>query len=191
MAVHELNETVSDEVLAGLIAGGDERSFAMLMDRYQAKLMRYGRKFLPNVDEIEDVVQDVFIKTYQNIKGFDPARSFAPWIYRIAHNVFVNALRDRARDPLLFVDYDALMLHPDPHDGESAREREEVRTLVEQGIEKLSPTYREVIILYYLEELGYQEIADVLHVPVGTVGVRLQRARGALRKHIVGAGDIK
>ena len=65
------------------------------MDRYQAKLLRYGRRFLAQDDHIVDVVQDVFIKTYENIQSFDATRKFSPWIYRIAHNAFVNEIRQK------------------------------------------------------------------------------------------------
>lgn len=173
-----------DEELAALVQQGDEHAFAVLLGRYQDKLLRYGRKFLSRREDIEDMVQEVFIKTYQNIKSFDTSRTFSPWIYRIAHNVFVNALRRKERDPIILFDLDALMMHSGVEDPHEARDREEVRVLIEQGLELLSPAYREILILYYLEDLSYQEIADVLHLPVGTVGVRLRRGRAMLKKHI-------
>ena len=64
------------------------------------------------------------------------------------------------------------------------KEYEEMRVLVTKGLEKLSPLYREIVTLHYFEDLGYQEIADILHVPIGTVGIRLRRAREQLKKHI-------
>ncbi len=86
------NSLLSDEQLAVLVQNGDKEKFGVLMERYQGKLFRYGKKFLSNEDNIEDVVQDVFIKTYQNIQSFDSTQRFSPWIYRIAHNTYVNAL---------------------------------------------------------------------------------------------------
>ncbi|MBU6323311.1 MAG: RNA polymerase sigma factor [Patescibacteria group bacterium] len=176
-------DTRTDEELAALVQGNNQDAFGVLMDRYQPKLMRYGRRFLGTEDSIEDVVQEVFIKAYRNIMDFDTTRRWSPWIYRIAHNAFVNALRKKDRDPLVFLDLDAIVAHS-ADDTESAAEREEMRRVVERGIGKLSPAYREIIALYYLEELEYREIADVLHVPTGTVGVRLKRAREALKKHL-------
>ncbi len=178
----------TDEELASLVQGNNSEAFGVLMDRYQGKLMRYGRKFLSRDEHIDDAVQDIFIKAYRNIRSFDPGRKFSPWIYRIAHNTFVNALRDRARDPVTYFDLDALVVHPsytfDPADDE---EKREMRSLVESGLASLSSAYREVVVLYYLEGLGYQEIADVLRIPLGTVGVRLRRAKEALKKHVAEA----
>ncbi|MFZ2500919.1 MAG: RNA polymerase sigma factor [Minisyncoccia bacterium] len=175
----------TDEELAALVQGKNEEAFGVLMSRYQAKLLRYSRRFLSEEAPIEDVVQEVFIKTYQNIQSFDLTRSFSPWIYRIAHNLFVNTIRYNSLRPFIAVDLDAFSAHTayeiDPAGDE---EREQTKTLIDQGLAKLTPAYREVIILYYLEQLSYQEIADVLHVPVGTVGIRLRRAREALKKHV-------
>lgn len=175
----------TDEELATLVQGNTEAAFGVLMSRYQPKLLRYGRKFLRDSAPIEDVVQEVFIKAYQNMQSFDASRSFSPWIYRIAHNQFANALRTNSRHPLSFVDLDLFSAHTAYEiDPGAEEEREETRTLVGAGIESLSPLYQEVLILYYLEELSYQDIAEVLRVPVGTVGIRLHRAREALKKYV-------
>ncbi len=177
----------TDEELATLVQGKNEVAFGVLMSRYQPKLIRYGRKFLSEKAHIEDAVQEVFIKVYRNIQGFDATRSFSPWIYRIAHNMFVNTMRQNSRLPFVTVDLDLFSAHAayevDPAGDE---ERMEMRALVERGLEALSPNYREVIILYYLEQLDYQQIADVLHVPIGTVGVRLHRARETLKHYVAG-----
>lgn len=179
------NET--DEKLAARVQGKDERAFGVLMNRYQPKLLRYGRRFLSENMPIEDVVQEVFIKMYQNIQSFDPSRPFSPWIYRIAHNLFANALRSKSRLPFISVDLDAFSAHAayemDPAGDE---EREHSRALVERGMGALTPAYREIIVLYYIEQLSYQEIAEVLHIPVGTVGIRLHRARNAIKKYVEG-----
>ncbi|MDE1925327.1 MAG: sigma-70 family RNA polymerase sigma factor [Patescibacteria group bacterium] len=175
----------SDEALAALVQGNNQEAFGVLMDRYQAKLLRYGRRFLSHDEHIVDVVQDVFIKAYQNMQSFDATRKFSPWIYRIAHNAFVNEIRRKKRDPLVYLDLDAVFAHPsyemDPGGDE---ERAQMQSLINKGLDALTPAYREVIILYYLEEQSYQEIADILQVPVGTVGVRLRRAREALKKYV-------
>ncbi len=183
----ELLRKKTDEELAALVQGKNERAFGVLMNRYQSKLLRYGRKFLSDNAPIEDVVQEVFIKTYENILSYDPARPFSPWIYRIAHNMFVNALRSNSRLPFVTVDLDMFSAHTAYEiDPAADEEREHARTLVERGLKSLAPIYREIIILYYIEHLGYQEIAEVLHVPIGTVGVRLRRAREALKNYVEG-----
>lgn len=178
-------DSLSDEELARLVQGNNHDAFGVLVDRYQNKLLRYGRRFMAQTDHIEDVVQDVFIKAYENIRGFDASRKFSPWIYRIAHNAFLNTIRNRNREPLQFIDLDALVAHPAyEYDPAGEEEHKEMQKLITEGLEALSPQYKEIIILYYLEEQSYQDIADILRVPIGTVGVRLRRARAALKKHV-------
>ncbi len=175
----------TDEELAVLVQGKNEQAFGVLMSRYQPKLLRYGRKFLSDNAPIEDAVQEVFIKTYENLQSFDATRSFSPWIYRIAHNTFVNALRTISRQPFIAVDVDLFASHAAYEiDPAADEEREQMRSQVERGLQELPPIYREIIILYYLENLSYRDIANVLHVPVGTVGIRLRRAREALKLHV-------
>ena len=176
---------ITDEALVVLAQGNNEEAFGVIIERYQGRLLRYGRRFLSDNDHIEDVVQGVFIKTYQNIRSFDAARRFSPWIYRIAHNAFVNELRRKHREPVSFIDFDALAAHPSyEHDPAGEEDKKMMKALVESGLEMLPVIYKEIIILYYIEELSYQEIADVLHVPLGTVSVRLRRGREALKKAI-------
>lgn len=177
----------TDEELATLVQGKNEEAFGVLMNRYQSKLLRYGRRFLSNDAPIEDAVQEVFIKTYQNIQSYDTTKPFSPWIYRIAHNMFVNTLRSNSRLPFVTVDLDLFSAHAAYEiDPAADEEREQARALVERGLQSLSPLYREVIVLYYLEYLSYQEIANVLRVPIGTVGIRLRRAREALKIYVEG-----
>ena len=89
------------------------------------------------------------------------------------------------KEPMLVFDFDALLNHPIYEDPEiKEKEIKEIRVLLDKGLKQLSPTYREVLVLYYFEDLSYQEIADILHVPTGTVGIRLKRAREMLKKHI-------
>ena len=173
----------SDEQLAARIQQGDKDLFGILMERYEKKLFRYGRKFLSSQDNIVDMVQEVFIKAYQNIQSFDVTQKFSPWIYRIAHNTFINALKKTARSPLHFLDFDTLISHP-IYEDPAIREQEEkqMSMMLEKGLDQLSPAYREIVVLFYLEELSYKEIAEVLRVPIGTVGIRLRRAKDALRK---------
>ena len=177
----------TDEALAAELQKGNDEALATLIDRYEAKLMRYGQRFLgaQNQDTLREGVQDVFISVYQNIAGFDTKQKFSSWVYRIAHNAFVDILRHKSRQPLYGFDFDKILSHP-IHEDSLAREKEsaEARVLIDKGLGMLSAQQREIIALYYFEELSYKEIADVLHLPVSTVGVRLARARSALKKHL-------
>ncbi|MBA3732776.1 RNA polymerase sigma factor [Patescibacteria group bacterium] len=175
--------TYTDEQLAKLVQEGDGEQFGTLMERYQQKLFRYGRKFLASEDNIEDVVQDVFIKTYQNIQSFDVSQRFSPWIYRIAHNTYVNALKKSSNGPLYIFDFDTLISHTVVEDPiEKEREQKEIKEIVDKGLGEIEPKYREMLVLYYIEDLSYKEISDILRVPIGTVGVRIMRAKEILKE---------
>lgn len=179
-----LHPEQSDEEVAKLIQQGDKEKFSILMQRYEKRLLRYGKKFLSNKENIEDIVQDVFMNTYQNIKSFDTSLKFSSWIYRIAHNAFVNGLRKKIRNPLVNIfDFDTLISHPvyeEPPINE--KEYAEMKKMIDRGLDKMTPKYKEVLILHYLEELGYKEISDILEIPIGTVGIRIKRGRESLKK---------
>ena len=180
-----MKEDLRDEELALAVQKGDTQALATLMERYTAKLLRYGKRFLSSGENISDIVQDVFVAVYENIQDFDSTRQFSPWIYRIAHNAFVNALRKNSKGPLYSFDFDRIVPHPVYEDPDAKeKEREEMRVLLESGLEGISPAYREIIGLYYFEDFSYREIADILHIPMGTVGIRLSRARQALKKQM-------
>ncbi len=173
----------TDEAIAAAVQDGETHAFGTLVERYEPKITRYGRKFLSNPDDIADLVQGVFIKAYVNIRSFDAARRFSPWIYRIAHNEFVNALKKKSREPLFFFDSDTIFPHPvTPERADKETLDAELKETVSRSLEKLSSKYREVIVLYFFEDLSYADIADILHLPVSTVGVRLKRAKAELKK---------
>lgn len=177
----EIIET--DEELARTVQAGNSSAFGEIMVRYEARLTRYGRRYLARDEDIEDVIQDVFLKTYENIQSYNSNYRFSPWIYRIAHNAFVNVLRKQKHRTFEFFDFDTFVsplsfTQPKETEAESSK----LQKIIEEHLGELSPKYREVIVLHYFEELSYEEIADVLHIPIGTVGVRLSRARTLLRQ---------
>ena len=180
-----MDSTESDEMLALSLQNGNEVALEALMERYTGKLLRYGKRFFASdEDAIADVVQEVFISAYENIRSFDSARRFSPWVYRIAHNAFVDAVRKKAKGPLSYdaLELDRLLPHQIYEDpDEKEKEAAEMRVLVEKHLQELTPAYREIIDLYYFENFSYQEISEVLHIPSGTVGIRLSRAKAKLK----------
>lgn len=175
----------TDEEIVQQVQNGDTQAFGVLVERYAAKILRYARKFLLSREDSEDLVQEVFIKVYINIQSFDARKKFSSWLYRIAHNEFINALKKKKREPLAFVDLDALFPHPFAKEttDQGIRDREITETL-DRLLDTLDPKYREPLVLYYFEEMGYQEIAEVLRMPVATVGVRLKRGKDMLKKFV-------
>ena len=177
------NTALTDEEVAARVQKGEQELFGMLMERYEPKLSRYGRKFLSSPDNIEDIVQDVFISAFQNIQSFDTSRRFSPWIYRIAHNAYVNALKKNSHVPVTLFDFDALVSHTVYEDpDELERDQKDIKAMIETSLEKVSAKYKEILLLRYYEDMDYKEIAEVLELPIGTVSIRLKRAREALKK---------
>ena len=178
-------EEVTDEAITERVQQGDVEAFALLMDRYEKKITRYARKFLSQPDDVKDIVQDVFVKAYVNIKSFDPSRRFSPWIYRVAHNEFVNALKKKKSEKVSFIDFDVFFPHPAAKEtADSDVARGDLRRVLDGYLDKLPVKYREPLVLYYFEEMNYREIADVMRLPASTVGIRLQRGKALLKKAI-------
>jgi len=91
-----------DEAIALRVQNGDTDAFGTLITRYEVKMLRYGKKFLGQYEDIEDAVQDAFIKAYTNIQSFNTSMSFSPWIYRIAHNTFINVIKKKGTRTAVF-----------------------------------------------------------------------------------------
>ena len=163
----------------------DKESFYFLMKRYESRLMRYIRH-ATNVSpqEAEDLLQEIFIKVYRNLNGFDARLSFSGWIYRIAHNEVVNYYHKNKRrlnhEEIAADDGEAEVLAElisDEPDGFEKMAKEEETRKIKLVLEKLPQKYRDVLILYYLEGLSYSEISDALRKPAGTVATLLNRAK--------------
>jgi len=164
----------------------DKSFYVFLVERYEEKLRWYVRRTVGvTVEEAEDIVQEVFIKTYLNLNDFDPQLKFSSWIYRIAHNEAINYVRYRKRRPLTVeldqADNDWLLLRDDLDIVQSADQALLVEPL-RQALEQLEDKYRQVLILRYWEDKDYQEISDILHLPLGSVATLLNRGKKQLKQ---------
>lgn len=176
-------ENKTDEDIVGSVRAGEAEIFSIIIERYETKIKRYARKFISDNEDINDVLQDIFIKVYKNIQSFDTKRKFSSWLYRIAHNELVNTLKKRKKTPLPLFDLD--ILFPQLfHDNNIEQEidHKDMQEIIEKCLDKLDFKYREPIILYYLEELSYKEIADILQIPISTAGIRIKRAKEAMKQ---------
>ena len=173
---------------------GDDEAFGMLVDEYQYKIYGYVSRMLHDPDEAEDIAQEVFIRAYENLAGFREASSFQTWLYRIASNLAIDAARARKRHRAETFSLDRPL---ETNQGEVERqfaaerrgpaglaESSELQRLVAEALAELSPKLRNVVALYDLEGLSYNEIAQVLGCPVGTVKSRLFNARNQLRERL-------
>lgn len=169
----------TDEAIVAQVTGGDVDAYELLMQRYEAKLQRYVTYLIHDSSAAYDIVQDTFIKAYQNLHGFNPKYKFSSWVYRIAHNEAMNHVKKNRH--LTGDDIDTL-----PDKSYDAKLDELVDSTILQGhvrecLAELEPKYREVVQLVYFEHLKYDEVSDILQVPSSTVGVWLSRAKSRLK----------
>ena len=175
----------TDEEIALKVQNGDAESFGLLVSRYEGKIRRYGRRFLSDADDVKDIVQEIFIKAYVNIRSFDSSRRFSPWLYRIAHNELVNAIRKKSKAPLLPFEPDILFPHLIAKEtADEGSLKKDLRRILDRHLKEIDAKYREPLVLYYFEEMDYKQIAEILTIPVSTVGVRLQRGKAMLKKMV-------
>lgn len=160
--------------------------FALLMGRYEQKLLRYIHR-LTNIrqEEAEDILQDVFIKVYYNLRDYDPELKFSSWIYRIAHNVAISSFRKKDARPeghtWELEDYQLEQISGElnvEQDVDHALQKETVQGVLAQ----MDVKYREVLVLKYLEDKSYEEISDILKKPSGTIATLLNRAKKKFKK---------
>lgn len=164
----------------------DPNNLKYLIIKYEKRLYSYiNNAFFFTKDDIEDVLQDIFIKVYRNINSYDSKYKFSSWIYRIAHNEAVSILRSKQHKVgklSLSVDKDIFQNFVSDLNIENEFESSEMVRKLTKCIEKLDKTYREVILLKYFEEKDYKEISDILHISTGTAGSLLNRGKTKLRE---------
>jgi len=173
--------TLSDEQLAELVRSEDQELFREIISRYKTKLANYLRKFISSPDELEDVLQDVFIKSFRNLFSFDTAKKFSPWIYRIAHNEAINHVKKRRH---LSLDEHDWEIFDEKSDFKKDLDTEILRTQLQNALANIKEKYREPLILYYFEEKSYDEIAEIMQLPKNTIGTLLSRAKKQMQKYL-------
>lgn len=174
----------ADETLAAR-AVADDRSFGMLVERYETKLRRYIVRFINcSAEDAEDIVQEVFVNAYRNLNGFDARLKFSSWIYRIAHNEAVSHMRRVTARPTGAMRDDAW----DALASEINTERDLVKKMdgaaLREAVAALDPKYRDAIVLRYFEDKSYDEIADILHKPAGSISSLIARAKRLLSQKL-------
>jgi len=165
---------------------GDTSAFSELVRKYQDRLFNTVYQFVGCRVEAEDVVQDAFIQAFVKLPTFQRASAFYTWLYRIAFNVAVSRRRKWRPEMSIEATRDTIGEEPlDPAESPAeALEREERAAQIHAALDKLSEEHRAVLVLREIEGLCYEEIAEVLDLPVGTVRSRLHRARGQLRDEL-------
>lgn len=186
MPDHEYSMTDEEAVALAL---REKAFFGHIVLRYEDKLSSYVRRLgIHNEEDRKDVLQNIFIKVYKNLNGFDTSLSFSSWIYRIAHNEAISFYRMKNVRPeghLVSEPEDVLALVSDKESNAETQfdemlNAEEVST----ALYALDPKYRDPLILRFFEHKEYEEISDILKIPTGTVGTLIYRGKQELKKKL-------
>jgi RNA polymerase sigma-70 factor, ECF subfamily len=179
----------SDEKLLARLREGEREAFGPLVRRYERELFGYLRRYLGDDDLADDVFQNTFVQVFLKIRQYEPGRPARPWLYAIATNQAIDALRrrnrriaDRPADAIAAPDEEGeprplFELLPAPGDAPpEVANRAEQAELVRAAVARLPELLRQAVLLVYFQGLKYQDAADILGIPVGTVKSRLHAA---------------
>lgn len=177
-------EMTDEEIVQMALA--EPAFFGHIVMRYEEKLSRYiGRLGIRNNEDREDVLQEIFIKVYRNLNSYDSSFAFSSWIYRIAHNEAISFYRKKNVRPEghLIDEGDERVLREIAagDDAEVQFDKALNAELVQKDLAELDPKYRDIMILRYFEHMEYEEISDVLKIPIGSVGTLLHRGKKQLQ----------
>ena len=189
--VEPMRAEAGDIALVRRVQKGDKAAFDALVLKYQHKVLKLVQRYVRNPAEAEDIAQEAFIKAYRALPAFRGDSAFYTWLYRIAINTAKNALVSNRRRP---VDFDLDLQDPEQYDRHARLKEgdtpegvlltEEIRSVVERAMEQLPEDLRTAIVLRELEGLSYEEIAEAMDCPVGTVRSRIFRAREAIDRKL-------
>jgi RNA polymerase sigma-70 factor (ECF subfamily) len=168
---------------------GDERAFAELVTRYQTAVYNLAYRMLGDAGEAEDAAQEVFLRIYRRLATYDAEHRFSTWVLSIASHYCIDLLR-RKRPWLVPLENISNWMRARTRGPEAAALAVEQQDTVRNLLAKLPEHYRLVLLLRYWHDLGYEEIAQVVDLPVSTIKARLHRARNALAALVNGDGRL-
>ena len=171
---------------------GDQAAFGELVQQYQKRVFALAVRMCPTPELAEEAAQEAFLAAWQGLHFFRGDSAFATWLYRLTSNACVDLLRRENRHQGPSLDDESVSAEvPDPAPTpEKAVEQQELRRQIEAGLKTLSPEHREVLILREIQQLSYDEIADVLSLDLGTVKSRINRGRRQLREFLLKQGNF-
>jgi RNA polymerase sigma-70 factor, ECF subfamily len=172
-----------DAVLIDRVLGGERDLFRILVARYQDRLFRHARGMLLDDDAAADIVQDSFIKAYTKLRRCRDRDRFGTWLFRIVRNGCLDYLKDRRRDQVPLDESVAFPAVDEPAD--APLDRLATRQALERALATLPELVREAFLLRHVQELSYEEMAEVLDAAPGALRMRVMRAREALHAQLV------
>lgn len=184
--IKQLDEA-SERALIERCRRNDFEAYGRFVDAYQNRVFGFVRRMVSNPEEAEDITQEVFIRAFQHLSNFDGRCSVKTWLFRIANNLCIDRARKLDRLPSQADFYpageedEAIAIPDERWQPEKIALDDELVRHIEKGISSMSEKLRSVLLLHDREDMAYEEIAETLHIPVGTVKSRLFLARAHLQ----------
>lgn len=182
--MYETEATPTDGDLIVRLQDADLEALGLLFERHRTRVYRTALAIVRDPAVAEDILQDCFLKVYANAARIDPSRPLAPWLYRVTVNLSYSWLSRRKGQRASIDDAVERLVSPMRHAPDRLTEQTEMRQKVRRAISELSIDQRVVVVLYYLNGLSLQDIAEILDLPVGTVKSRLYYARENMRNQL-------
>lgn len=178
-----------DQALIDRCLSGDNRAFNDLINCYKRQIFALIFRIVNDQNDAEDIAQETFIKAFRNLSSYNPSYPFITWLFKIAHNSAIDFLRARKPESLSIHDEEnPLEIEDTDLSLEEKIESASQQELIERTLGSLPPLYREILVLRHQQELSYEEISDTLNIPVGTVKIRLFRARDIMKQKLMRLG---
>ena len=177
---------LEDAQVVRQVLRGKREAFSLLVERYQKPIFNFTYRFYGNYELAQELTQETFLRCYQFLKSYDPERKFSTWLYKVAKNLCVDELKRqrsarevRLDDALPAIDARDVASAVDRNQQVQCIRREEDFRLLE-ALQELPPAARTVLLLHYFQGLSYQEIGEMLGLPVSTIKIRIFRAKKLL-----------
>lgn len=179
-----------DRDLVGRCLRNDQRAYRALLAKYERAVYALVRRMVPDPEDARDLAQEAFVRAFKNLEQYDPERKFSSWLFRIANNLCIDHYRRRKLETVPLVrqhagEEEETWDLPDAaaNPAETFSDQERGRRLL-AAVQALPPGYRMVILLRHQEDLAYEEIAETLGLPLGTVKARIHRAHRLLKEKL-------
>lgn len=187
--------SLEDDQLVKRAISGDQDAFKLLMNKYQKPLYYHIVKMVKNNEQVEDIIQESFVKAFSNLNSYNTHYAFSTWLYRITTNHTIDYLRKKKlqttsiNEPIRAKDGEMQFQIVGSAETDHKIIRKERKIIITEAIQNLPEKYREVIEMRHLEEMSYQEISEQLDLPLGTVKAHIFRAREMLYKALIDRKD--
>ena len=180
---------MNELLLISRARGGDREAFGALVEQYRDNVYRLAYRMCGNAYDADEAAQEAFVAAWRALPNFRGDAKFSTWLYRLTTNAAIDVMRREKRHQTVG-DGEMVDLADDADSPQETVERTEQQEAVQKALATLSEEYREVLLLRYMEELDYAEIAEVLQLPSGTVKSRISRGRKQLRKFLLESGNF-